>query len=130
MLPALTIVLVAVFALLGCPNRVQSDVQCYKCDSHDTSACGDPFDDSSSSITKCSGHQCLKTVDKDEVTRDCSTDTKDDLSNTCITHDDDDHTTTCACESDLCNTADNSRQLSFILVLVVTLLVALRVFHQ
>ncbi|XP_045184075.2 uncharacterized protein LOC123542331 [Mercenaria mercenaria] len=78
--------------------------KCYECNSITNSACGDPFDASSSfesSSSACTA--CVKSKVGDLITRSCSTTTSTDDCQT------DNDVAACSCTSNLCNGGSSSR---------------------
>jgi len=115
----------AVF-LLGCVDMVLS-VRCYRCNSVIDSKCSDPF--TSTGVDTCEEPQCYKSTGSATyndttvtvVVRDCllvSTGR-----NECRNVDQDGVSlTVCTCSTNLCNSAYNSRQMSAVFPLLISLL--------
>jgi len=112
--------LLVICSLLQC-FQLASSIECYQCLASD--ACKDPFDPSSSGVTKCNGTQitqCRKNVGEAAsvtvVTRTCVQ--AGEFANECTkTSPPGGSLTDCYCSTDLCNTGHVGRQLSPVLML-------------
>jgi len=113
-----------VFALcaIGCIDVVHS-LTCYSCESILSANCKDPF--TGTSVSTCTGQQCYKsgsTVGSvTSISRSCGVriSTQDKCETTSVAGV---TATVCYCNSDLCNSAHNSRRASPVLPLAVALL--------